>query len=258
MTETAIEQESRADTAGRAPDDEARFMLNSPIDIGAVLRDIVRTRTLVTVHFDSAQETLLTPLLDVDAASGQFVFDCSGSENINRGVQQARKLLFYGTQDKVKIRFSTGPARCIDRQGRPAFQVTFPQSMLRLQRREFYRVLTPVARPVICVLPVGTDSGSRTVETRLHDISQGGVALIANPGDIPNELHSRYPNSRIALPDVGNVVVTLETVSVQDMVLLNAKTVMRIGCQFVRPSMSALALVQRYMMKLEREKRARE
>jgi len=33
---------------------------------------------------------------------------------------------------------------------------------------------------------------------------------------------------------------------------------LRVGCQFVRPSMSALALIQRYMMRLERDRKSRD
>jgi outer membrane receptor for Fe3+-dicitrate len=75
---------------------------------------------------------------------------------------------------------------------------------------------------------------------------------------LPAEIRARYPNCRITLPDVGNVMVTLETVYTTEMTLLNAKTVMRVGYRFVRPSMAALSLVQRYMMKLERDKRSRD
>lgn len=42
------------------------------------------------------------------------------------------------------------------------------------------------------------------------------------------------------------------------MTLLNDKTVLRVGCKFVRPSMAALGLIQRQMMKLERELKAKQ
>lgn len=203
------------------------------------------------------EQPLRSTLLQ-NAAAGEIVFDCSGSESLNRGLLAGRKLLFFTSHDKVKVRFSTGPAQRIEKSGRPAFCVQFPDSMLRLQRREFYRVLAPIARPVRCVLPIDEEDSVRNVEARLRDISQGGVAIIVNPGDLPADLHTRIPNCKIALPDVGNVMVALETVYMVEMTLLNAKTVMRVGCQFVRPSMAALALVQRYMMKLERDKRARD
>ena len=114
-----------------------------------------------------------------------------------------------------------------------------------------------MARPVRCVIPVDHGQGARNVETRLHDISQGGVAVIAQPGDLPAEIGASYANCRIVLPEAGNVVVTLRAANISAMTLLNGKQMIRMGCEFVRPSMSALALIQRYMMKLERDKKAR-
>jgi c-di-GMP-binding flagellar brake protein YcgR len=238
--------------------DESQYLLHARIDIAAVLRDIVRARSLASVHFGSDDETLLTPLLAVSAAAGEVTFDCSGSAKLNEGILRAHKLLFFCAHDKVKVRFSTGPAQLAEHQGRQAFTVQFPASMLRLQRREYYRVLTPVTRPVRCVIPVDEQDGIRYAETRLHDISQGGVALIADPGELPAKVGARYLNCRIVLPQAGNVVVTLETAYMLDVTLLNGKAVTRAGCQFIRPSLSALSLVQRYMMKLERENKARD
>jgi c-di-GMP-binding flagellar brake protein YcgR len=239
------------------PLDESNYMLRSRIDIVAVLRDIVRTRGLVTVHF-GGPDTLLTPLLAIDTDAGEIVFDCSGAERLNQGLMRAAKLLFFGSHDKVKVRFTTGPARVMEHAGARAFAVRLPDALLRLQRREFYRVLAPVARPVRCLVPVEDGEGARKVEARLHDISQGGVALIAAPGEIPETLGARYDNCRIVLPDVGNVVATLEVRNMMAMTLLNTKQALRFGCRFVRPSMSALSLVHRYMTRLERERKSRD
>lgn len=238
-------------------EDESPYVLHARMDIVAVLRDVARTRTLVTVHFGSSQEALLTPLLGVDTETRTLVFDCSGSEAMNQSVLKARTLLYYGLHDKVRIRFKTDPARVIQWQNRSAFAAPLPDSMLRLQRRELYRVQAPVTRPIRCVIPVEEQGRMRHVETRLHDISQGGVALIANPGEIDAEPGMGFPNCRIVLPDAGNAVVMLEIVHLREQKLLNDKTVLRIGCNFVRPSMAALALIQKQMMKLQRELTAR-
>lgn len=237
--------------------DESHYVLRTRIDIVAVLRDIVRTRGLVTVHFGGA-DTLLTPLLAIDTAAGELMFDCSGAERLNQGILRAAKLLFFGSHDKVKVRFVSGPARLIDYAGAKAFAVLLPDALLRLQRREFYRVLAPVARPVRCIVPVETAAGSSKVEARLHDISQGGVALITQPGELSATLGARYDNCRIVLPEVGNVVATLEMRNLMTMTLLNGRQAVRLGCRFVRPSMSALALVHRYMTRLERERKSRD
>jgi len=259
MTEASVESAVATSPNDIASDgaDESQFLLHSRVDIAYVLRDIARTRALATVHFGSGHQTLLTPILAVDTTAGEIVFDRSGTEDINRNLMRAHKLLFVASQDKVKIRFSTGPAREVARPEGPAFAVAFPEAMLRLQRREFYRALAPVARPAKCILPIEEQDGTRYAETRLHDISQGGVSLVAAPGDLPTELGTRYPNCRIELPDTGNVIVTLTICHMIETSLLNGKTAIKAGCEFVRPSGSALALVQRYMTKLERESKLR-
>jgi c-di-GMP-binding flagellar brake protein YcgR len=237
--------------------DESPYVLHARMDIVAVLRDVARARALVTVHFGTGHEALLTPLLGVNLAAGELLFDCSGSETMNAAVVQARKLLFYGLHDKVRIRFNTGPARQITWEDRDSFAVKLPDSLLRLQRRELYRVSAPITRPIRCVVPVEVNERTRHIETRLHDISQGGVALIAQVGDYPFEPGMKFPNCRIVLPDAGNAVVMLEVVHVREEKLLNDKTALKIGCKYVRPSMAALALVQKQMMRLERELKAR-
>src|SRR5688572_25171512 len=109
---TAGSESSTAAEAG----DESPYLLHARIDIAAVLRDIARTRGLASVHF-GGQETLLTPLLVVDPSAGEIVFDRSGSERLNQALLRASKLLFVSSHDKVKVRFSTGPARLVQHEG---------------------------------------------------------------------------------------------------------------------------------------------
>jgi len=243
--------------ASGLPDENAAFLLHSRIDIIAVLRDIARSRTLVHVHLGSGYDSMLTPLLGVDTAAGEILIDASGSPKLNRNLLQAQRLLFYTSLDKVQIRFTTAAARRVEHEGREAFSVRLPETMLRLQRRECYRVIAPVTRPIQCFVPLEQPHGVRYVETRVHDISQGGVALIVRRDDLPAEAGKRYPNCRLVLPDSGAAVVTLETVFACDVELLNEQTLGRVGCKYVRPSMPALSLIQRHMMKLEREQTRR-
>lgn len=244
-----------ADDAGA---DDSAYVLKSRAEIVHVLRDLIRTRTLTTVHMSGVQGTLVTALLAVDDAAGEIIFDCSGNQALNRDVQRATELLFVSAQDKVKIRFSTTPARRAAWRGDEAFAVPIPAELLRLQRREFYRVLAPVSRSVQCIVPVTVNDKCRYVDARVYDIGLGGVALVAQPGEIPVEIGTCYENCRIALPDAGNIVVTLEIRSTLEMKLMNGKPALRIGCQFVRPSAATSSLIQRYTMRMERERKRRE
>jgi c-di-GMP-binding flagellar brake protein YcgR len=254
----AIADRAMQNPADDADADDSAYVLKSRAEIVHVLRDLVRTRALTTVHMGGVQGTLVTAVLGIDDETGEIIFDCSGNETLNRDVQRATKLLFVSAQDKVKIRFSTTAARLAAWQTEQAFAVPIPAELLRLQRREFYRVLAPLARSVQCIVPVAADDRCRNVETRVYDIGLGGVALIAQPGEIPVEIGTCYENCRIALPDAGSIVVTLEVRSTLEMKLANGKPALRIGCQFVRPSAATSSLIQRYTMRLERDRKRRE
>jgi len=258
MNTVSVESVSSTPLTEDAPvDADAAYMLHSPIDIVAVLRDISRNRTLVNVHF-GGQDSLITPLVGVDSAAGELLFDRSGSGRLNQAVLAARQLLFYTSQDNVKIRFSTAAAREVRRDNDVAFAVRLPETMLRLQRRECFRIVAPVLQPIQCIVTMTLDDEVRYVDTRVHDISQGGVSLLLQTGQLPAEAGKRYPNCRLNLPNTGNAVVTLETVFWYDVKLLNGQSMARVGCKYVRPTMPALALIQRHIMKLERERKTRD
>jgi len=241
--------------AGSGPSDESQYVLHSRAEIVHVLRDVIRGRTLATVHF-GGKDTLLTSLLAIDIAGERIVFDASGSDAVNRALEIAGRLLFFTSQDKVKVRFSTPRPLRIEHEGRTAFAAPLPETLLRLQRREFFRLPTPIARPVICVLPVEDDKGKRHLEVRLHDIGLGGIALVSAPGEIELAPGMQFRNCRIALPDIGNAVVTLEVRNTAEVTLVNGKTQLRAGCAFVSPSPAASGMVQRYLLALQRAMRS--
>ena len=254
----AIADHAAAVPTDDAETDESAYILRSRAEIVHVLRDLVRTRALTTVRMSGTQGTLVTPLIAVDDDADTIVFDGSGNAALNAAVVRAASLRFVSAQDKVKIRFSTAPARPVAWGGDQAFAAPIPAELLRLQRREFYRVVAPVSRAVQCIVPLSSDNHYRYVETRVYDIGLGGVAIIAQPGQIPAEPGTRYDNCRIVLPDAGNVVVTLEVRSTIEMKLINGKAAVRIGCQFVRPSAATSSLIQRYTMRIERDRKRRE
>ena len=239
-------------------DDDAAYVLRSRVEVVHVLRDLIRSRGLTTAHMSGVDGTLVTQLLAIDDASGEIVFDASGNEALNASVLKAARLKFISAQDKVKIRFSTAAAHAIAWQGGKAFAAPIPAELLRLQRREFFRVLAPVSRAVQCFVPIGVDDKVKYVETRVYDIGLGGVAIIAPPDQIRAEPGTLHENCRLALPDAGNVVVTLEVRSALEMKLLNGKAALRIGCQFVRPRAATSSVIQRYAMRLERDRKRRE
>ena len=131
-----------------------------------------------------------------------------------------------------------------------------PLTLIRLQRREFYRMNTPVTNPVRVVVPLPDELGGPT-SFPLADISCGGIAILDNKMILGDAIGKEYPNCRIDLPEIGQVTTALQVRNSLDLTLLNNKTNRRLGCEFVNIQRSTLSYVQRYITKLERERNAR-
>jgi c-di-GMP-binding flagellar brake protein YcgR len=96
------------------------------------------------------------------------------------------------------------------------------------------------------------------MEANVIDISGGGLAVMVPPTGMLFKAGDVFPNCRIELPEVGIVIATLEVRNVFDVTLRSGAQVARAGCQFSNLPGPTLALVQRYIIKVERERKARE
>jgi len=159
--------------------------------------------------------------------------------------------------DKIRIVFGLANLREVQFEGGTALAAGIPASLIRLQRREFYRMPTPVTNPVRATFPLPAELGGGTGVFPLADISCGGIAIYDNKMQLGTTIGETYKDCRIELPEIGAVTCTLQVRNSIDMTLLNNKTSRRLGCQFVDISRGNLAAVQRYITRLERERNAR-
>jgi c-di-GMP-binding flagellar brake protein YcgR len=133
-----------------------------------------------------------------------------------------------------------------------------PASLIRLQRREYYRISTPITYPIVCTLVVPEENGGGTLKLPLVDISCVGVALLDEKKILKAEFGTIYENSQIDLPGAGPISVTLQVRNSQNLVLMNHKTTRRIGFQFIDLPPAVMAQVQKVIIKIERERNSRQ
>ena len=101
------------------------------------------------------------------------------------------------------------------------------------------------------------EGSERKIETQVVDISGGGVAVMTAPMGVDVTVDQQFPSCVIDLPDVGTIVTGLRVRSVILVTLRNGTQVKRCGCQFVDLPRNMVSMVERYIMKLERERKAR-
>lgn len=240
------------------PTDHTQYLLRTKAEILFVLRGLVTNADQLTVYFNEGQDFLLSAVIQVDEDG--LTLDYGANADANTRALAAERLFCIATHDKIRIQFALRGLRRIDHQGRPAFRAALPDNVLRLQRREYFRLTAPVAHPIKCQIPVMKEGGlSFTVlEANVIDISGGGIAMMAPPDDLIFSAGDVFENCRIELPDVGIVITTLEVRNVFDVTLRTGAQVARAGCKFANLPGPMLTLIQRYIIKVERERKARE
>ena len=233
------------------------FEVESRREIIALLRSIGEKNQLIRMLIHGESDVCVTSILDVTPDDNTVLLDRSLDTEQNKRILAAKGLSFETTLDKIRILFSADKVESASFEGNPAFKIVLPASLIRLQRREYYRMTTPVSNPVRVVIPLPAELGGGTNTFPLADISCGGIAILDNKMLLGDTIGKNYTDCRIDLPEIGTVTTSLQIRNSLDLTLLNNKSNRRLGCQFVDIPRGALAMVQRYITKLERERNAR-
>ena len=233
------------------------YEVESRREIVALLRQIGEKNQLIRMLVKGEADVCVTTILAVDPDTNTIVLDRSIDREQNERIVAAGQVRCETYLDKIRILFTATELRPTLFEGNAALRADIPPTLIRLQRREYYRMETPVSNPVRAILPLPPELGAGTAVFPLHDISCGGVAVLDNKLQLSTVIGEELSNCRIELPEIGPVTVTLQVRNSLDVTLLNNKASRRIGLQFVDISRGGMAGVQRYITKLERERNAR-
>jgi c-di-GMP-binding flagellar brake protein YcgR len=224
------------------------FTVYSGVEITALLERMKAADAPITVYFDRGSAFSLTSLLAVQPP-GTVVFDSVRDE---RRLVAAESLTFVGFIESIKVQFTTGKAVALAFEGAPAFRVAMPDKLLRLQRRDAFRVRALVGKPAYCLVPYGPDS-RQYEKLQLLDISVGGVAVVTRPQNFQLPLGKRIADCYLDLPGIGSVGVGLQVRHVEPGA--EGKTGGTVGCEFVDVGSQARNQIQRYVNQLDLERR---
>lgn len=231
---------------------EERYSIGGAKPVAFMLGGFAKAREAFSVHFRNGEEMFLTTLLAVQAEKGRLIFDCSGSVDTNKRFVLSEKNIFRGHPGGVPVHFSTGMASEINFEGDKAFSVAMPDHVIRLQRREHFRIETPRINPLILFARL---ADGRLLKLPVHDISVGGAGV--DSPELPEgvDLGTVLQNCHFALPGDSKELYFSATVrNYRDFETRVGQRAWRIGVQFDGLSMADQSRIQRYIAKVERER----
>jgi len=234
-----------------------RYAIRGWREVLFYLNGIQAQRLLVQVFLTDGQESIISSLLDIDEESGELILDGIRDHPFNRKAVPGAKIRVETSLDNIRIMFDTSVSELTHYLGSPAIRARLPDALVRLQRREYFRVDLPIANPVACVIPASAAGHPAPLKTVVLDISLGGVAIAENTGIFDPRTGDTLTQCEIALPDVGLLKVDLRVHSVAQVLVRTGHKKKRVGCSFVELPNPLASALQRFIMNLERERRGR-
>lgn len=231
-------------------DDVGPYLIHSRREVIALLRRLADRHELVRMIFAGGEDALATAVLEVNEDS--VIIDTARAPEQVRRILASDSISFDTALDRIRIAFFAKQATACLHDGRPALRIALPDTMIRLQRREHYRVLSPR-----CSIQIAKEDGPPPVSFAVQNVSAGGLALIDDHQLLDASPGAEYTHCELQLPGAQNIVVHLCVMNCCEMTLYNGRVARRLGCAFINPNAATLALVQRYVSKLERDQNAR-
>lgn len=234
--------------------DLEQFRLESPAEVLRILQDLIRGHQLVTAYFNDGREFILTAILHVDPEQNHLVLDYGADEQMNRRLLAHQRALFVTRHNQVRVQFGTEQIVRATYQSLPALVVPIPESLFRIQRREYFRLNAPMGHHLNLsfVAPEGSE-----INAHIVDISVGGIGII-EPGEDEDcnwGAGTLIANCHIELPEEGTIEADIEIRNRYQTGEQAGLPVYRIGCRLLRLDSRQTAAIQRYIHRVELERR---
>jgi len=230
---------------------ENRFLLNSEADIRALLNKLQKKRSHLTGHFDNSYHIFSTCLLEV--GKNAVILAGVSDEAISQRILACYRLHLSSVYASVPVSFVSSQIEHCLFEGAAAFSIPIPSTVRWPQRRELFRVPTPVGKPALCEIDL---NNGEIIRNPLSDISVGGIGMLTQASSPTLKQGARFGGCHIDLPGFGELTSDIRICSSADITLRNGKPVRRYGCQFIDLSHHEQSLLQRYVIKLELAMRA--
>jgi flagellar brake protein len=233
------------------PDEIERFKIEHPAEIERILHGLMEKRALITAYSDNNHDFLVTTLVALDPEHKAIFFGAGPDAATDRALCASAKVAFNTAHDQVRVLFNTPSLRQTSIGGEPVLRADMPTELLRFQRREYYRLPTPMSHSVKCSI----DLGDKTLDAVVNDISIGGLGVLSYSQNATLKEGEVYHGCRLSLPNAGNYLVSLRVCTLYEQTMRNGAISRRAGCQFIDLAPSVETDIQRYIIRVERERR---
>jgi len=232
--------------------DISSFSIQNPKQIINHLSLLVKNKCLLSARFGTNNESYITTLLAINEGNNLLVLDCGPKEDLNQRILNAGKVTFDTEYNGIKVSFTGAGLKQITHKRDPAFSMPIPKSLYWMQRREYYRVKSPLSKPSYCQLIV---EDREPINLKLYDISLTGFAMLNVSKEVSDLLipGTSFSQSKLILSEAGEGLISFEICAKYIINPDKPQKIQKIGCKFIKLTRSVEEIIQRYMNRIQRE-----
>lgn len=237
--------------------EDLEFRVPSKKELLHILQQIAEQGTRVALYYDDKHNFILTTLLG--ANNNGMWLDIGPFAPENKNILLSNKITFVSIHQHVKVQFTSDTLQGVVLDGHDVFFMPLPPYLLRIQRRNYFRLSIPFSTPIKCTITIRADDPEqadvppRVREMSVLDISGGGVGLLCNENDPDMVRGGFFEDCLITLPGTEEIKVALKVCGTFKFTMHNDVVKVCAGCQFISIDNQANALLQRYITRLQAE-----
>lgn len=207
----------------------------------------------VSIIFNEGRDNILTMLLHVNEEQDTLILDWGSSEEVNNRFLTSERSFIVAMPHGIRNQFLAEKPRKVTYKKRPAFAVQLPEKYIRLQRREYFRLVLPIRQRPTCSFSLINGS---TFASAVLDIGLGGAAIEVDSAKTPGNVGEIISGVMIDLGEFGELKTNLN-IRYINKTTREIRQTSRVGCKFEKLTSAHEHLLQKFITHLQREERAR-
>lgn len=236
-------------------DDEENYIVRNKKEILQILNQLKHDEASLKIAFNQNKEDYIAPIISIDVDNNAVFFDMTIDEVFNKRLLASDEL-FIMKDLGVRIKWKTTQHTMSNLLDGNALRVEIPESVVRIQRRELFRLKTPMTNPLTCKIKVDNvfDANKKdNIHYELGDVSLGGVGLVVQKTLHPSiKVGAVFEECSIDFYNTGDTPVTLQVKNIIPFTHNNTEKY-RVGLEFVDLKRSTENTIHQYTYNLERE-----
>jgi len=176
------------------------FSIGSSITIGKYLHTMHDEENEVYIYLNTQDQSFVTEILGMDLANGSIWLGRPYDKNMLQAITADCEFVAVSFPENIKLQFCGKGIEQTTYEGTQALRISVPKSIVRLQRRNYFRVMADEDM----MAHVHIEEPGLTGEYELVDISLAGCGISVNSEGRHFSVGQGIHKAKLVIPDHGS------------------------------------------------------